>query len=326
MTGIPASAPRLVRRCGVALLASIGIHVALVVAAVGVSLRAPPREMTAVAELIAPEGPAAPAPDPVPPRATAAVAPRPPRAEPTEPAPVKPPTPPVPKPVDAPPQPAATVKPEEVRSAVREPVEEPAAAEPAAAAKRAPDSEKASAGSERPTDPAQSPPTTSREAAPDLPSQALPDGGSLREVKSSSGTPTGTQKSAGGSGPAARGDTAGVSSASRGAGDSSQGVGATRAPEGAGVTRSAIPRGGYQVRPPYPASARQQSIQGTALLRVYVAADGRVTSVAVARSAGHADLDQAAADAVRQWRFDPGRRGDEAVGMWVQVPVEFRLR
>jgi len=57
-----------------------------------------------------------------------------------------------------------------------------------------------------------------------------------------------------------------------------------------------------------------------------VAADGHVTSVAVARSAGHADLDQAAAEAVRQWRFEPGRRGDEPVGIWVQVPVEFRLK
>lgn len=93
-----------------------------------------------------------------------------------------------------------------------------------------------------------------------------------------------------------------------------------------GITRTAMPRGGYQVQPRYPASARRQGIQGTTLLRVFVASDGRVTDVGVERTAGHPELDDAAADAVRRWRFDPARRGDEAVGMWVLLPVEFRLR
>jgi TonB family protein len=93
-----------------------------------------------------------------------------------------------------------------------------------------------------------------------------------------------------------------------------------------GITRTAIPRGGYQVQPRYPATARRQGIQGTTLLRVFVASDGRVTDVGVEKTAGHADLDEAAADAVRRWRFDPARRGEEAVAMWVLLPVEFRLR
>jgi protein TonB len=93
-----------------------------------------------------------------------------------------------------------------------------------------------------------------------------------------------------------------------------------------GVTRTAVPRGGYQVRPSYPANARRLGIQGTTLLSVFVAADGRVDEVVVKQSAGHADLDQAAADAVRRWRFEPARRGSEAVAMWVLLPVEFRLR
>jgi protein TonB len=97
-------------------------------------------------------------------------------------------------------------------------------------------------------------------------------------------------------------------------------------PRGTGVTRSAIPRGGYQVHPVYPTSARRLGIQGTSLLRVHVAADGHVTDVVVSRSAGHPDMDQAAAAAVRQWRFEPGRRGDEPVAMWVVLPVEFRIK
>jgi protein TonB len=59
---------------------------------------------------------------------------------------------------------------------------------------------------------------------------------------------------------------------------------------------------------------------------VYVAADGRVSEVLVHESAGHPDLDSAAAEAVKRWRFEPARRGAEAVGVWVLLPVEFRLR
>jgi protein TonB len=93
-----------------------------------------------------------------------------------------------------------------------------------------------------------------------------------------------------------------------------------------GVTQRAIPQGGYQHRPAYPSSARRLGVQGTTLLNVLVADDGRVANVIVTQSAGHPDLDQAAADAVRRWRFEPARRGTEKVAMWVQLPVEFRLR
>ena len=93
-----------------------------------------------------------------------------------------------------------------------------------------------------------------------------------------------------------------------------------------GITRYARPQGGYQVRPSYPAAPRRLGVQGTALLRVHVLADGRIGDVLVEKSAGHPDLDDAATDAVRRWRFDPARRGSEPVAMWVLLPVEFKLR
>jgi protein TonB len=88
----------------------------------------------------------------------------------------------------------------------------------------------------------------------------------------------------------------------------------------------AAPSGGYQVRPSYPSTARRLGIEGTSMLRVYVSAEGRVTDVQVDQSAGHPDLDRAAAEAVRRWKFEPGRRGSEPVGMWVRLPVQFVLR
>jgi len=93
----------------------------------------------------------------------------------------------------------------------------------------------------------------------------------------------------------------------------------------AGVTRTAIPRGGYQITPSYPATARQLGVEGTALLRVFVDADGRVGAVVVKQSAGHPDLDRAAADAVRRWRFEPALNSAGPVSMWALVPVEFRI-
>lgn len=93
-----------------------------------------------------------------------------------------------------------------------------------------------------------------------------------------------------------------------------------------GITQRAIPQGGYQHFPAYPSSARRLGVQGTTLLNVLVADDGRVANVIVTQSAGHPDLDKVAADAVRRWRFEPARRGVEKVAMWVQLPFEFRLR
>ena len=99
-----------------------------------------------------------------------------------------------------------------------------------------------------------------------------------------------------------------------------------KAPPDDGITRMAAPTGGYQVRPAYPSTARRLGVEGTTLLRVYVAADGRVTDVQLDQTAGHPDLDRAATEAVRRWKFEPGRRGSEPIGMWVRLPVQFVLK
>jgi len=92
------------------------------------------------------------------------------------------------------------------------------------------------------------------------------------------------------------------------------------------ISQPARPRGGYQVRPSYPATARRAGAEGTTVLRVHVRADGTIDDVQISRSAGHAALDEAAAAAVARWRFEPARSGSEAVAVWVLVPVEFRLQ
>ena len=85
-------------------------------------------------------------------------------------------------------------------------------------------------------------------------------------------------------------------------------------------------RGGYQIKPRYPESARRQGIEGTALLRFQVLTDGRVGEVLVERSAGHPDLDGAAVEAIKHWRFEPAKKNQHAIAAWAVLPVEFRLK
>jgi protein TonB len=57
-----------------------------------------------------------------------------------------------------------------------------------------------------------------------------------------------------------------------------------------------------------------------------ITAQGSVADVHLERSAGHADLDESAMEAVRRSRFDPARRDGEPVAVWVLIPVEFKLQ
>jgi TonB family protein len=95
---------------------------------------------------------------------------------------------------------------------------------------------------------------------------------------------------------------------------------------GGGVGSLARPLGGYQLLPRYPDSARRQGITGTTTLLFEVLENGRVGEIQIESSAGHPDLDQAAADAIKKWRFEPARRGNQAVGVWLRIPVKFVLR
>lgn len=131
----------------------------------------------------------------------------------------------------------------------------------------------------------------------------------------------------------AKGDTAvipgtGAGGGSGGPGESGLGFGVTNG--GSKVTGLRLgvgpPRGGYQIKPRYPESARRQGIAGTSLLRLHVLADGTVGEILVEQSAGHQDLDGAAVEAVKRWRFEAARIGDEPVAMWVMLPVRFELR
>ena len=77
---------------------------------------------------------------------------------------------------------------------------------------------------------------------------------------------------------------------------------------------------------PEKAPARKRGWEGKVLLAVAVASDGAVQAVRVQSGSSHDLLDEAALQAVRGWRFQPGTRDGEPVAMQVLVPVHFILQ
>jgi periplasmic protein TonB len=89
---------------------------------------------------------------------------------------------------------------------------------------------------------------------------------------------------------------------------------------------SGAPRFRSPAAPPeYPTSAREMGIEGTALLRLRIAADGTTQEMRLLRSAGHRLLDDAALAAARRWEIEPALQAGRRIEAWVEVPVRFRL-
>ena len=77
--------------------------------------------------------------------------------------------------------------------------------------------------------------------------------------------------------------------------------------------------------PRYPPSAARSGIEGTVILIIDVDANGNVTNVSVEKSSRNRDLDRAAMEAARKWRFNPGTSGGNKVAGRVRVPVDFSM-
>jgi TonB family protein len=76
------------------------------------------------------------------------------------------------------------------------------------------------------------------------------------------------------------------------------------------------------VRPQYPASMLSAGVEGTVVLRARIGSDGNVEEATVV-STPHPDLGSAAADAVRQWEFDPTYLNCVAIPVEMKVTVNF---
>jgi len=133
-------------------------------------------------------------------------------------------------------------------------------------------------------------------------------------------------------GAGGRGTSTGESNGGTGAlglGPAGSGTGngfATRPGIGSPVTRLTQVSFRHTPPPDYPDAARKDGKEGRVLLRVLVDEEGGPKVVEINRSSGSRHLDQAAAEAIKRWRFSPARYGNAPTASWVKIPVDFRLK
>jgi protein TonB len=99
-------------------------------------------------------------------------------------------------------------------------------------------------------------------------------------------------------------------------------------PRQAGPVRVAqlpvAPRKIADARPLYPEIARRARVEGTVVLEAVLDPTGHVTQLRVIKSVP--TLDQAALDAVRQWRYTPSVYGGQPVSVLMTITIRFQLQ
>ena len=77
------------------------------------------------------------------------------------------------------------------------------------------------------------------------------------------------------------------------------------------------------MEPAYPPTARAAGVQGVVILEITIGEDGAVSNARVLRSIPL--LDQAALDAVRQWRYEPTLLNGAPTPVIMTATVNFSL-
>jgi len=89
--------------------------------------------------------------------------------------------------------------------------------------------------------------------------------------------------------------------------------------------RSILPDYLNNPAPRYPESSRLAGEKGVVLVRAGIGTTGEVSRVELARSSGYPELDHAAVEAVKGWKFRPASAAGIAMASEVTVPVRFEL-
>jgi len=90
-----------------------------------------------------------------------------------------------------------------------------------------------------------------------------------------------------------------------------------------------VPLGGYsaiQRNIIYPEIAQEAGIEGTVVIQAFVDKKGKVTDTVVLKGIPNTGLNEAAMTAIEKTRFKPAKQRDRAVGVWISIPVNFRLK
>ncbi|AWH49952.1 energy transducer TonB [Stenotrophomonas sp. SAU14A_NAIMI4_5] len=85
-----------------------------------------------------------------------------------------------------------------------------------------------------------------------------------------------------------------------------------------------MPVAGQSPPPTYPAAALRRGESGSVVVRVDVDATGYANNITVIQRSGSRELDRAATDAVRRWRFSPALSNGQPVPGSIEVPFDFK--
>ena len=80
------------------------------------------------------------------------------------------------------------------------------------------------------------------------------------------------------------------------------------------------------IRPRYPELAQEAEIEGTVFVQVFVNDEGRVTQTKILKGVPHTGLDESATEAIRNTKFQPAIYQGKPVGVWIAIPITYRLK
>ncbi|MBP2655689.1 MAG: hypothetical protein H6Q73_3258 [Firmicutes bacterium] len=81
----------------------------------------------------------------------------------------------------------------------------------------------------------------------------------------------------------------------------------------------------YAPKPSYPSAARAAKMEGAVVVHCVIDEAGSAVTVSVLKSCGYAELDEAARQGVKKWRFSPAKRNGIPIASFYDVRVVFRL-
>ena len=76
----------------------------------------------------------------------------------------------------------------------------------------------------------------------------------------------------------------------------------------------------------YPEVAQANGIEGTVIIQAYLNENGDMTKFNIMRGVKNSGLNQAAIDALKKTKFIPAESEGKKVGVWISIPIVFKLK
>ena len=86
------------------------------------------------------------------------------------------------------------------------------------------------------------------------------------------------------------------------------------------------PRPITPIKPVYPDIAQEAGIEGQVLIQCFIDKSGRVKETIVIKGIPNTGLNESAVAALRKTRFRPAKQRETPVGVWITIPINFKLQ